>query len=158
MNILRVAALSAAIASACLTSSAEAACDVAAARRTASAVTGDFSTLVGFTKAVCTASRDGNFCAIICISDLNIIGDNRNLVLTVIAASSATRMRAAGLSNFSRVAFADRDLLTARRALFISAATASDLQRTLGSRSVSPLVTATRVAAAYSVMDIPKSK
>src|SRR5579871_4428405 len=106
-------------------------CDQAAGVAVASQVTKDFATLVGFTKASCSPASDGAQCSLVCFSDLNIVGDNRNLVLTVITASAGKRMRDAGLSKFARVSFADRELLQARKALTLSAAAASQLQQTL---------------------------
>jgi hypothetical protein len=134
------------------------ACDQGAAQRVASLVTSDFATLVGFTKATCTAATDGAQCSLVCFSDLNISGDNRNLVLTMITASAEKRMRDAGLSKFARVSFADREMLLSRKALTLSASTASQLQQTPSSESESPLKKAARVAAAYTAIDIPNRK
>lgn len=137
---------------------AHAACDETAGQRVASQVTSDFATLVGFTKATCAATADGQQCSLTCVSDLNIIGDNRNLALTMITASAGKRMRDAGLNKFARVTFADRELLLARKALAISASEASSLQQGLSSGSESPLVKAARVAASYRTIEIPASK
>jgi hypothetical protein len=139
-------------------SSAWCVCDQAAAQRVASQVTSDFAILVGFTKAACAPTTDGPLCSLACISDLNISGDNRNLVLTAITASAGKRMRDAGLNKFNRVSFADRELLLSRKALGISAAAASQLQQTLSSGSEPPVQKAARVGAAYTSIDIPASK
>jgi hypothetical protein len=142
----------------CITTQTNAACDQSAATKAAAGVTSDFATLVGFTKATCAPSVDGDRCAIICISDLNIIGDNRNLALTMITASAATRMRQVGLAKFSKVTFADRELLLSRKYLSISANSASDIQKTLTSETEPPLQKAARVSAAYSIVSIPAAK
>jgi hypothetical protein len=82
-------------------------CNQVVATAVASQVTSDFATLVHFTKAACAATTDGARCSVVCISDLNIVGDNRNLALTMITASAGKRMRDAGLSKFSSIAFAN---------------------------------------------------
>jgi hypothetical protein len=144
---------------ACISSSpAWCACDQATATRVASQVTSDFAALVGFTKATCTPVTDGPKCSLACISDLNIVGDNRNLVLTVITASAGRRMRDAGLSKFSRVSFADREMLLSRKAVTLAAPAVSQLQQTLSSASEEPLKKAARVAAEYTTIDIPSRK
>jgi hypothetical protein len=139
-------------------SAAHTACDRRAAARVADGVSSDFAVLVGFTRAKCAPSVDAGKCAIICISDLNIIGDNRNLALTAITASAATRIRTEGISQFSNITFADRELLTERKYLSIDARTASDIQRTLSVESEHPLKKAARVRAAYSEVAIPKTR
>jgi hypothetical protein len=100
-------------------------CDQTAGLRVASQVTSDFAALVGFAKAACTPATDGPQCSIVCFSYLNISGDNRNLVLTVITASAGKRMREAGLDKFSRVSFSDREMLLSRKAFGISASAAN---------------------------------
>jgi hypothetical protein len=133
-------------------------CDQPAAQRVASQVTSDFAILVGFTKAICIPATDGPRCSLVCFSDLNISGDNRNLVLTVITASAGKRMRDAGLTKFSRVSFADRAMLQSRKALALSASEASQLQLTFSNDTDPPLKKASRVAASYNPIDIPGPK
>ena len=100
------------------TSAAWSICDQTA-KRVASQVTSDFATLVGFTKATCVPAKDGPQCSLTCLSDLNISGDNRNLVLTTITALAGKRMRDAGISKFAQIVFADRELLLSRKALAV---------------------------------------
>jgi hypothetical protein len=133
-----------------------AACDQPMGQRVASQVTSDFAMLVGFTKAACVAAADGHQCSLVCVSDLNVIGDNRNLALIMITASAGKRMRDAGIGKFARVSFADRDLLSSRKALYLSAQEASQLQTTLSSDAEAPLAKAARVGSKYKVMEIPK--
>ncbi|MGM4958210.1 hypothetical protein ACT4MK_19280 [Bradyrhizobium barranii] len=141
------------------TSAAWCACDQAAAKRVASQVTSDFATLVQFTKAVCVPTTEGQQCSLACFSDLYISDDNRNLVLFMIAASAGKRMRDAGIGKFSQIAFADRELLQARKALALSAPTASQLQQTFSPDSKEPpLKMAARIAAAYTMIELSKQK
>ncbi|MHC4040608.1 hypothetical protein [Bradyrhizobium sp. 23AC] len=133
-------------------------CDQVVGKPVASQVSSDFATLVGFTKAICAITADGQQCSLVCVSDLNISGENRNLALMVITASSAARMRAAGLNKFAQVTFADRELLSSRKALAISAADASTMQQSIAkSGGEHPLVVSARVAAAYRTIEIPKT-
>ncbi|MGY3404830.1 hypothetical protein ACVWZV_000943 [Bradyrhizobium sp. GM5.1] len=133
-------------------------CDEVVGKRVASQLSSDFATLVGFTKASCAVTADGQQCSLICLSDLNVVGDNRNLALAMITASAGKRMRDAGLSKFARVTFADRELLSARKALAISAGDASAMQQSIAeSGGESPLVVSARVAAAYRTIEIPRT-
>lgn len=133
-------------------------CDEAIGARVASQVSSDFAILVGFTKARCAVTADGQLCSLVCLSDLNVVGDNRNLALAMITASAGKRMRDAGLTKFSRVTFADRELLSTRRALSISAVEASTMQQSIAkSGGEHPLAVSARVAAAYRTIEIPKS-
>lgn len=76
----------------------------------------------------------------------------------MITASFATRMRTEGLSKFSKVAFADRELLLSRKYLAIDAISASEIQKTLASEAEDPLKKAARVRAAFSEMSISKTR
>jgi hypothetical protein len=134
------------------------ACDEATGNAVASQVTSDFAALVGFTKATCLPAADGPRCSLVCMSDLNIVGDNRNLALTMITASAGKRMRDAGISKFAMVSFADRELLQARKVLMLSASDASRLQLELSRSSEPPLKKAAQIAAAYKIVDIPRKK
>lgn len=140
------------------TSAAWCACDQVVAKRVASQVASDFATLVHFTKAVCMPTTEGQQCSLTCFSDLNISGDNRNLVLVMIAASAGKRMRDAGISKFAQIAFADRELLLARKALALSAATASQLQQTFSDSKEPPLKMAARIAASYTTIEFSGKK
>jgi hypothetical protein len=134
-------------------------CDQTTAKRVASQVTSDFATLVHFTKAACVSATEGQQCSLACFSDLYISGDNRNLVLFMITASAGKRMRDAGISKFSQIAFADRELLLARKALALSASMASQLQQTFSPDSKEPpLKMAARIAASYTMIEIPNKK
>lgn len=134
-------------------------CDEVVGKRVASQVSSDFATLVGFTKASCAVTADGQQCSLLCLSDLNVVGDNRNLALAMITASAGKRMRDAGLSKFARVTFADRELLSARKALAISAVDASTMQQSIAKAGGEhPLVVSARVAAAYRAIEIPKTR
>src|SRR5262245_28015903 len=96
------------------------ACDERVAKPIAEQVTYETGVMIKFTKAACAATREGQKCTILCISDLNVSGLNRDILLTFLTASAGKKMRDAGLHKFDNLTFADRELLLQRRAVRIS--------------------------------------
>jgi hypothetical protein len=119
-------------------------------------VTEEIGIMITFTKAVCLPTADGAKCSLVCVSDLTINGMNRNIVLTFITASAGKKMREAGISKFSTIAFADLNLLQAKRALKIAASRASTLQAGFASTGETPEVMASRVGSEYSEIDFKR--
>ncbi len=155
MRFMAIAAACLALASATTVS---VACEVKLGTQVASQVSSDFAALVHFTKVTCAPSNEAGKCTLMCVSDLNIEGANRDLALTMITASAATHMRQAGLQKFSRILFADRSLLLNRRALTLPASKAAELQKGFSTSKEKPLQMAARVAAEYKQYLIDKPK
>jgi len=126
-----------------------AACSEKLIKPIADRVTEEIGILINFTKAYCLPSADEGKCSILCFSDLNISGMNRNIVLMFITASAGKKMREAGISRFSSIMFADRELLLSKRALKLSAARASILQAGIASTAEKPEAVSSRIGAEY---------
>ncbi len=126
-----------------------AACDTRSAKTIAEKVNSEIAVMIQFTKAVCAPTADADKCSLLCFSDLRVVGMNRNIVLVFITASAGKKMREAGLSKFSDIVFADRELLERKRALRLSAQRASILQAGFANTGEKPEVMATRVGTEY---------
>lgn len=141
-----------------LSGASEAACNQRAAASVTSTMNDQLATIIGFTMVQCVPAQDAGKCSIICITT-SLEGDaNVNILLAAITASAAVNMRRVGLSNFSTVAFADKNLLQRRRYVATSAASADRFQSNLARSSYSPPQIMSLVRQEYTEQAIPKSQ
>jgi hypothetical protein len=136
--------------------SSSAACDPKLAKPIADEVSSEIAIMVQFTKATCLPTDDGGKCSILCVSDLRISGDNRNILLTFITATAGKKMRDAGIGRFSSILFADLNLSEKKRALKLAADRASFLQSGFVATADGPAAMAARVGNQYTEIDLSK--
>jgi hypothetical protein len=117
----------------------QAACDTKAAERTTGEMNRQLAILVGFTMVQCAPSEDAGKCSIVCITTSLEKDDNVSILLVAITAMSAVNMRKIGVGKFSRVTFANKNLLQRRRYLAISAARANQLQAEFSKLDMKPV-------------------
>jgi len=146
------------VATATLESATANACDQRAGAKVTTTMNQQLATLVGFTMVACTPAADAGKCSILCITTSLESDDNVKLLLVTITASAAVNMRPVGVSKFSRVSFADKNLLQRRRYLSISAARADQLQADFSKKALSPIQLMNLVRPEYAEGVIPERK
>jgi hypothetical protein len=136
--------------------SSNAACDPKLAKPIADEVSSEIAIMVQFTKATCLPIDDGGKCSLLCVSDLRISGDNRNILLTFIIAVAGKKMRDAGIGGFSSILFADLTLSERKRALKLAADRASFLQSGFVATAEKPEVMAARISNQFTEIDFSR--
>ena len=131
------------------------ACDEQVGVPLAKAVTSEIGTMIHFTKAACLITSRRSKCTLLCVSDLNIQGLNRNIVLLFVTASAGKKMQRAGISKFDSIVFADRELLLKNHALEISAQQAAAFAVGPGEK---PADAANRAASYYREIEYKRPK
>jgi hypothetical protein len=138
--------------------SGHAGCNESAAQSVTGTMNAQLASLVGFTMVACSPAQEAGKCSIVCITTSSESDANVNILLVAITASAAVNMRKVGVSRFSRVSFADKNLLQRRRYLSITASGADHFQKILVDSSYSPPQAMSMVRREYQEEAIPERK